>query len=1043
MASKTIKGLTVEIDGKVDGLGKALNTVERQSRSLSKELTDINKLLKFDPSNVEGLTQKKKNLTKAIEACAEKLRILEQAEEQVTAQFERGEVAEEHLNALKREIELTSAKMRGFEQQLDGTNTALNRLEGRTDDAARDVDDLGDEADESAREIDDLGDESKQADSKISGLQSASKKAGDGFTTLKGVIANLISEALEELVELLKEAGKYMLQTGMDFEAGMSRVAAISGATGEDLDRLTEKAMEMGAKTKFSAGESAEAFGYLAQAGWDTEMMIDGIDGVMNLAAADGLDLASASTIVADSLSALGYEAKDASKFADVLAQAAAASNTNVSMMGESFKYVGPLAGALGYEMEDVGTALAIMANSGIKAEQAGTSLRSLLTNMSKPSDACAAAMEKYGISLVDADGNAKSLERVLYELRTTFHGLSESEKIALASTLANKTGMSGLLAIVNASDEEFSQMGIALNEASGAAEDMATTMQDNLAGDVEKLGGAFDTLAIKLTDSFNKPMRDGVQAITAFLDGEATMTETLSSLGGAFTEAFGTFQTYLPQLLQMGGELITYLVNGLVTGLPTFLAQANQMVADFCSTIAEAAPNLVSIAGSLLTSFVQGIFDFIPILITGAAEIVGSLATGITENAANFVSTALTLLDGFADKLTVALPQLINSGMEFIKNLVTGLMQALPEFIARAPEIISKFANLINDNFPTILQKGIGIIWELIKGIIAAIPTLVQNIPKIFQAFMDVWEAFGWLDLGRKALQAVGNGIMAVWGWIKGVCSNTLNTIVNAIRGLPQALLNLGKQALQWMGNGIKSMWSSISSVSTNVLTTIINAIKSLPQLLLNLGRNAITWLVNGIRSLTSFLWNTVKSVGNGIVNALITLPSKLINIGKNLITGLWNGISSAVGWLWGRVTDLGNSVVGWFKNLFGIHSPSTVFAEIGKYLDEGLAEGLIDNMDDPLKAAQEVASNVIDEAQDMDGLSLERSLQQRAMKSAVSVTTVADEAMLTKLDQVLTAIQKGQVLTIDSKKLIGATVAGYDNALGQRRVLAAHGAI
>ena len=245
MASKTIKGLTVEIDGKVDGLGKALNTVERQSRSLSKELTDINKLLKFDPSNVEGLTQKKKNLTKAIEACAEKLRILEQAEEQVTAQFERGEVAEEHLNALKREIELTSAKMRGFEQQLDGTNTALNRLEGRTDDAARDVDDLGDEADESAKEIDDLGDESKQADSKISGLQSASKKAGDGFTTLKGVIANLISEALEELVELLKEAGKYMLQTGMDFEAGMSRVAAISGATGDDLDRLTEKAMEI------------------------------------------------------------------------------------------------------------------------------------------------------------------------------------------------------------------------------------------------------------------------------------------------------------------------------------------------------------------------------------------------------------------------------------------------------------------------------------------------------------------------------------------------------------------------------------------------------------------------------------------------------------------------------------------------------------------------------------------------------------------------------------------------------------------------------
>lgn len=1002
MASKTIKGLTVEIDGKVDGLGKALSSVERQSRNLSKELTDINRLLKLDPSNVEGLTQKKKNLSKAIEACAEKLRILEQAEAQVTAQFERGEVAEEQVDALKREIELTTVKMNGFEQQLKGTNTALRRLEKQADDAEDDVDEFGDKSGKSAKKVDELGKKAKKADGKVSGLKGAAEKASGGFTTLKAVIADLISECLQELVELLKEASKYMLQTGMDFEAAMSRVEALidpTERTAENMDKLTQKAMEMGAKTKFSAGESAEAFGYLAQAGWDVDMMLAGIDGVMNLAASDGLDLATASTIVADSLSSLGYGAGRAADFADVLAVAAAKSNTNVSMMGESFKYVGPIAGALGYTMEDVGAALGIMANSGIKAEQAGTSLRSLLTNMSKPSAACAEAMDKYGISLTYANGEAKPLERVLYELRSVFYGLSDAEQIALASTLANKTGMSGLLAIVNSSDDKFAEMGQAMDKATGSAEDMAEIMQDNLAGDVEKLGGAFDTLAINITDKFNGSLRDGVQAITAFLDGEMTMTELLHSLGDALTQAFGTFKTFLPQLAQMGRELITFLVNGLVTGLPTLLSKANELVANFCSYIAAAAPQLVSIAGSLLTSFVQGIFEFIPTLITGAAEIVGSLAGGITQNASSFVSTALDLLNGFADRLTVALPQLIENGMAFIKNLVVGLMQALPDFINRAPEIISKFANLINDNFPTILAKGVGIIWELIKGIIKAIPTLIKNIPKIIKAIVDVWEAFNWLSLGKKALQAIGNGIKSLWSWIKGIGSSTLEKITTPL--------------------------------------------KSLGTKMLNVGRNAMTSLGNGLKSLASSCWETAKTIANGINNAFGGLPGKMLNIGKNLLTGLWKGLSSATSWLWEKVSGLGGKVVGWFKKIFGINSPSRVMAEIGMYLDEGLAEGLVDNMNDPIKAVREVADGVLGEAQDMDGLSIERNLQQRAMQSALSVTTVADSSMLSKLDKILTAIEKGQIIALDGRQLVGGTATAFDAALGQRRMLAARGAL
>ena len=1012
MASKTVKGLIVQIDGDTKGLSKALTSVERQTKNLTDELKDVNKLLKFDPSNVEGLTQKKKLLADTIESCAEKMKILATAQERYQEKIGEGN-EDEHMRALKREIEITANKMSEYQRELDGVSTALNRLENNSEDAeheidelgdeaeeaSHDVDELGDEADEASRDVDDLGDEADEAEDEISALARAAEKAGDGFTVFKGVLSNLLSEVLQELAECLKELGKYALETGMDFESGMSRVVAISGASGDEIDRLTEKAKEMGAKTKFSAGESAEAFGFLAQAGWDTQQMIEGIDGVMNLAAADNIDLANASTIVADALTAMGYKAGDAAKFADVLATASAASNTNVEMMGESFKYAAPLAGVLGYTMEDVAVALGLMANSGIKAETAGTSLRSLFTNLAKPSDQCAEAMEKYGISLTDANGNAKPLNQLLTELRTTFSGLSESEQTALASTLAHKTGMSGLLAIMNSSEEDFTKMTAAMDNSTGAAERMATTMQDNLAGDVEKLGGAFDTLAINLTEKFNGAMREGAQAITAFLDGEISMTEMLSRLSGAVMQAFEVFKSYLPQLGQMGMELITWLVNGIVTGIPTLINKATELVLSFSQGIMNNMPSIVDTASQLLTGFVDSIITAVPKLIVAAAGIVQSLANGITENASNFVSKGLDLLDKFADYLTVSLPILINSGMDFIKNLVKGLMQALPEFIARAPEIISKFANLINDNFPKILAKGVGIVWELIKGIIKAIPTLIANIPKIIKAIVDVITAFNWVNLGKTILKGIGNGIKAMWEWLKGIGKKTTQILPDLLKALPGKLLELGKNAVTWLGNAIKNGWPTIKAGASNLLSSIVNFFK--------------------------------------------TLPSKMLDVGKNLVKGLWNGIKDMTSWVIGKIKGFGESVLEGIKNFFGIKSPSREFAKIGMFLDQGLAKGLLDNMNDPIKAAQEMAEGVLGEAQGMNGFAIENNLRQRSVQMAADVTAKADNTMLGKLDKILTAIEAGQVITLDGKQLVGGTVTAYDNALGQRRMLAARGAI
>lgn len=305
------------------------------------------------------------------------------------------------------------------------------------------------------------------------------------------------------------------VQTYADFEAAMSEVKAISGATSEEFAQLTEKANQMGAVTKFTASESAEAFKYMAQAGWDAKEMMDGIEGLMSLAAASGEDLGTTSDIVTDALTAFGMSAKESGRFADVMAMAANATNTDVAKMGDTFKYVAPVAGALGYSIEDTAVAIGLMANNGIKASQAGTSLRSLLTNLTHPVGQAEDAINDLGISITNADGSVKPLSQTLQELRSKFSALSEAERAQYAAMLAGQEGMSGLLAIVNASDQDFADLTEQINNSSGAAQEMADIMMDNLSGKFELFTGALDSMKMSLGEKFKPYLMEALDWLT------------------------------------------------------------------------------------------------------------------------------------------------------------------------------------------------------------------------------------------------------------------------------------------------------------------------------------------------------------------------------------------------------------------------------------------------------------------------------------------------------------------------------------------------
>ena len=372
----------------------------------------------------------------------------------------------------------------------------------------------------------------------------------------------------------LATIGAMALKTTADFDAGMSEVKAISGATGTEFKQLETKAIQMGAKTKYSATEAASAFKYMAMAGWDTSDMLSGISGVMNLAAASGEDLATTSDIVTDALTAFGLSAKDSSHFADILAQASSRSNTNVGLMGETFKYVAPVAGALGYSAEDCAVAIGLMANSGIKASQAGTALRSLFTRLAKPTDTVAAAMEKYNITLTDANGNMKPLSTLMVEMRDRFSGLSEAQKANLAATLAGQEGMSGLLAIVNSSDADFKNLTDSINNADGASERMAKTMQDNLKGSFTIFKSTVESAAIsigkKLTPEVRKFIDTGTNLVKKFNDmSDAEKTNVVN---------IGKMATVIPLATLAGGKLLGGLVN-IGKGIVNFNAQASLLV--------------------------------------------------------------------------------------------------------------------------------------------------------------------------------------------------------------------------------------------------------------------------------------------------------------------------------------------------------------------------------------------------------------------------------------------------------------------------------
>ena len=518
--------------------GSAFSSAQQQMSQIQKEVNALNQA----QSDISAYTKQQT----AVDNTKRKLEDLQKQYDNIQREYEEtGESSSTLANKMidkQRAIDQTTQKLEQQTQKLDQMETELKE-------AGIDTDNLGDEQAKLAKQLDDAADEMKDL---ADGADQYGTKGVDAFEAVgSALVAAGIAEGLKELAEAYKEC----IELSMTFHSSMSNVEALSGATADEMEALTAQAKELGATTKFTATEAADAMGYMGMAGWSAEQMLAGMPGVLSLAAASGEDLSRVSDIVTDSMTAFGLTAKDTNRYADILAATAANANTNVSMMGETFKVVAPLAGALGYDVEDMAIATGILANSGVKASEAGTSLRGILTRLAKPTKESQDAMDALGISLTDDSGRMYSFMEIMEQMRDSFAGLTEDEQAFYAAELAGQRGMTGLLTIVNAAEEDFATLSDKITNCEGAAQKMADVKMDNLQGEMTLLNSATDALKTTIGEAYDNEFQGLVKVITQivtgindFLTKHPVILKSLIAItaeAGAFLAVYAAYQTY------------------------------------------------------------------------------------------------------------------------------------------------------------------------------------------------------------------------------------------------------------------------------------------------------------------------------------------------------------------------------------------------------------------------------------------------------------------------------------------------------------------
>lgn len=801
--------------------------------------------------------------------------------------------------------------------------------------------------------------ESRETETQIQSIGNKISGVGDKIT---GVGKTLTKSVTTPLVGI----GTAAMTTLSNFESSMSKVEAISGATGTELEALRDKAKEMGATTKFSASESADAFTYMAMAGWKTEAMLDGIDGIMALAAADGLDLATTSDIVTDALTAFGLAASDSSHFADVLAKASSSANTNVSMLGESFKYVAPVAGSLGYTVEDTAIALGLMANAGIKGSQGGTALRASLTRLIKPTDEAAKLMKDYNIELTNSDGSMKSLGEVMGMLRTSLGGLTEAEQSQVAATLFGQESMSGMLAIINTSEEDYNSLTESIYNAEGAAQAMADIQLDNFSGQLTILKSNLEGAAIQLGEILLPYVSSFVdkisELVTWFSNLDPKQQEQIVKWAG-IAAAVGPVLLVLGKLTSGAGKVVSGIekVTGVLgklgsssKGVPGPVGEASGAVGSLSKNalglVAAGAGILLAATGLSLLAYsaiqladagwpaiavMGGLVVALAGLAAGATLVAAPLTAGAVGliafgGAVALVGVGIGVATAGVALLATQLPTISTYGAQAASALIT-LSGGLIEFgggvlVAGAGCVVLGAGLLTVGAGATVAAVGIVALGAAVVVLGAGVVVLGAGLTlcgagMTLLASTSSTAAAGMAAFGSASLASVA-GIAALAAGIIALDAAVVTGLVTL--GLLTVELGLSAAACGLLAAAMASTAESVLSIegsattAANALTGMVNSVNVVEAGLSGLeamASNAMDKFVNTIKKTQNPAKTEALSLSNAIVTSINTglapLPGRMSTIGSQAIDSFRSAMSSGIGGLSSEAYVWGQDVI------------------------------------------------------------------------------------------------------------------------------------
>jgi len=643
VAASRIKGITVEIDGDTTGLSKALSSVNKEMKSTQSQLKDVEKLLKLDPTNTELLSQKQKLLTEAVSETKEKLETLKTAAEQANTALANGEISQEQYDALQREIIETEEELKKLETQAEQSATALQKISA-------------------------TGEK----------LQSVGDSISTVGTKLLPVTAGVVA------------LGTAAVTTAANFETAMSSVKALISSSSTDIEgdmeKLEEAARSAGETTKFSATEAAEAMSYMGLAGWSADEMCEGLSGILNLAAASEMDLATASDIVTDYLSAFGLTAADSEMFVDKMAYAMSNSNTSTEQLGEAYKNCAATSTQLGYGLDETTAALMVMADAGIKGGEAGTALSSIMTRLGNNTSGCTDLLAEYGIEVYDAEGNVNSLSNILSGMQDIWADLTDEEKANLAYVVAGKTAQSELMTVLGETTGSFQEYQEGLAGCSGTAEDMAAIMQDNLEGQLTILKSQLQELAISFGQMLLPVIKNVVgviQNIVDWLNGLDDSTRQIILTVALVAAAIG------PMLIVVGKVISA--VGTIMTVIPKLVSAFNMVKNAFSALSAVMMANPIMIVVTLIAALVAAF-----IYLWNTNEEFRQFWIDLWENIKEAVTVAVEAISAF-----------LSEAWETIKTAAQTAWTAISEFFASVWEAISTTVSNVVTSIQTFLQTA------------------------------------------------------------------------------------------------------------------------------------------------------------------------------------------------------------------------------------------------------------------------------------------------------------------------------------------------